>query len=397
MPRIESQIKKLIDDLGINEEFTKSVKKPTKFTHVKDNVPLKEDMNFMADLLFLPTTEEGYKYCLVVVDLASNEFDIEPLRTKEPKEVLQALKTMFKRNYIHKPEYTIQTDNGNEFKGVFDKWLYDESILHKTTVPDRHSQNSNVESLNKQLGRLFNGYMNKIEEKTGKRFNEWTNIVETVREELNKIRKQKLPKDWVDYDYADPTFDTKPKYKVGDIVYRQLEAPKDALGHDQPTKNFRMGDYRWDIKQPRKIVQVIPYAGDVPWRYLLEGLNNVSFTKDQLKLAPENEKESKFIVERILQKKTVKKKDFYLIKWKKQKVSEAGWESKEKLIEDGIGDMIDEFEESIKDKKPKKVNKKGLMDKIIEKVGQAVNNEEQKTSPVETTGLRRSSRLANKK
>jgi hypothetical protein len=116
-----------------------------------------------------------------------------------------------------------------------------------------------------------------------------------------------------------------------------------------------------------------------------------------LKLAPENEKESKFIVERILQKKTVKKKDFYLIKWKKQKVSEAGWESKEKLIEDGIGDMIDEFEESIKDKKPKKVNKKGLMDKIIEKVGQAVNNEEQKTSPVETTGLRRSSRLANKK
>ena len=72
----------IIKKLGIDERYSKPVKKPKKFTAVKQNIPMKEDMNFMADLLFLPKTKEGYRYLLVVVDLASNDFDIEPLKTK---------------------------------------------------------------------------------------------------------------------------------------------------------------------------------------------------------------------------------------------------------------------------------------------------------------------------
>ena len=57
---------KLIAKLGINEKFTKAIKQPNKFNRVKDNVPLKQDYNFMADLLFLPQTDSGYRYLLFI-------------------------------------------------------------------------------------------------------------------------------------------------------------------------------------------------------------------------------------------------------------------------------------------------------------------------------------------
>ncbi len=40
---------------------------------------------------------------------------------------------------------------------------------------------SNVESLNTQLGRLLNGYMNKMDEKTGQVYKSWTDTAPTVR------------------------------------------------------------------------------------------------------------------------------------------------------------------------------------------------------------------------
>ncbi len=136
-------------------------KVPTHFNNIRNNVPQKEDYNMMADLLELPKTKNGYRYLLVIVDLFSREFDIEPLKNKEPKNVLDAMKKCFGRKHLNKTYASLRTDSGNEFKGVFHKWLFDNNILHKVALPNRHKQLSTVESLNKQLGRLFNGYMNK--------------------------------------------------------------------------------------------------------------------------------------------------------------------------------------------------------------------------------------------
>ena len=40
------------------------------------------NFNYMSDLIELPTTTEHYKWLLVVVDLATNLFDIEPMKNK---------------------------------------------------------------------------------------------------------------------------------------------------------------------------------------------------------------------------------------------------------------------------------------------------------------------------
>ena len=53
------------------------------------------------------------------VDLATDEFDVEPMKDKDAKTVLKSLLTMFKCNFIKKPKYSFATDSGSEFKGVF--------------------------------------------------------------------------------------------------------------------------------------------------------------------------------------------------------------------------------------------------------------------------------------
>ncbi len=154
------------------------------------------DFNFMADILHLPETKKGYRFLLVIVDLGTNEFDIEPLKgttksTITDQETLKAMQTIFKRKWLNKPQGSIRVDSGNEFKGAFQKFCYENNILLRRGLAGRHKQLSVVDALCHQLGILFNGYMNYKEQQTRKVYKEWTDVLETVREDLNNIRKVK--------------------------------------------------------------------------------------------------------------------------------------------------------------------------------------------------------------
>jgi len=337
-------MKSIIDKLGIDEKYTKEVKKPKYFTKVRDIVPPVANYNFMADLIMMPKTKEKYMYLFVCVDLGNGEFDIEPIKNKEPSTVLQALKNMCKRKYIDMPEYTLATDDGSEFKGIFNKYLYDHNIYHKVSLPNRHSQTSVVESLNRQLERLFIGYMNKKEEETQKPYNEWTDVLEIVRNELNKVR---LRQTYNPITYKYPIFNAtvQPKYDVGDVVYRQSDTPLNALGNNQPTNVFRVGDYRFE-RIPHKITKVLYYSGKVPYRYMLSSITRASYTEAQLMPAKQTEKESKYKVKAIIGKKIIKKKVYYLIWWKNYIKKDATYEAEADLIKDGFQDDINTFNES---------------------------------------------------
>ena len=78
---------KILKSLNRDETYTKAPKIKKEYSKVKDNIPLIQNYNFMADLLELPTTHYGYKYLLVIVDLATDEFDIEKLKSKESKNI----------------------------------------------------------------------------------------------------------------------------------------------------------------------------------------------------------------------------------------------------------------------------------------------------------------------
>jgi hypothetical protein len=333
---------KLLKKLNIDETYTKARKQKV-FNRVADNVPHVEHYNYMADLLMLPETKKGFKYLLVVVDLGNDEFDIEPLKNKDSKSVLAGFLNMFKRPYIKKPYASIRTDAGPEFKDQFKKYCYDNSIMHKIAEPNRHQQSSNVESLNKQLGRLFNGYMNYKEQQTNKVYKEWDDIIGIVRKDLNEYRKKPVKNRFTEI-YPVPEV-IEPKYKVGDLVYYKLDWAENALHQKQPTPQFRMGDTRYHTVAT-KIVKVLRYSGKVPIRYLLKDKPNVSYAENEL--LPAKEKEENFIVERFLKVKTVNKKKEYLVKWKNYKVKDATFEKENDLIKDIGKEHFDELVKAMK-------------------------------------------------
>ena len=313
-------MKALKNSFQIDDTYTKLYRRPTRadeMTKVKDQIPLVEGYNEMIDILHLPTDKFGYNKLLVIVDIATDAFDIEKMRGESVDETLTAFHKIMKRGIIKFPYASVLTDGGSSFKGYFHKYLYDRGVNHRTARVGRHKQLSNVDSLCRQLGDVFNGIMNKKEAETGKQSKAWTHAIDEVREKLNVYRKKrgkKLPKDITTHEY--PIFDNtvpkmkfktkrekggdlkqdlekfpieeqiytqiKPKYKVGDLVNVLLEEPRTMLDKKQPTKNFRMGDLRLE-KKKRKITNVLYYNGPNPYRYLIEGLPNASYTEQELK------------------------------------------------------------------------------------------------------------------
>jgi len=303
----------LKQSFGIDDTFTKLYRRPTRadeMTKVKEQIPLIEGYNEMIDVLHLPTDKFGYNKLLVVVDIATDAFDIEKMKGETGDESLVAFNRIIKRGIIKFPYASILTDGGSGFKGNFHKFLYERGVDHRIARPGRHHQLSNVDNLCRQLGDIFNGIMNKKEAETGKVSRAWTHAIDEVRNKLNSYRRsrsKKMPKDITTYEY--PIFDNlepkmksknkesikyiddeekqvykviNPKYKVGDLVNVLLEEPRTMNDKKQPTKNFRMGDLRLE-KKKRKIIKVLYYNGPNPYRYLIEGLPNASYTEQELK------------------------------------------------------------------------------------------------------------------
>ena len=190
---------------------------------------------------------------------------------------------MYKREFINEPMYSITTDAGSEFKGVSKKYMYDESIFHKVTNPGKHKQLASIDRLIDQLDALFIGVANNEEQRTGKQVLKWTHNIPEIRELLNDVRRKDLS-NHEDGLPAPTTINKKgiiqPKFKEGDLVHVKLDRPTDARGVLQ-TGKFRTGDLRYDIK-PRRITQVLVFNGNVLYRNMVEGIENVSYSEGEL-------------------------------------------------------------------------------------------------------------------
>jgi hypothetical protein len=274
------------------------------------------------------------------------------MKTKTSKEVLLAFKTIFKRGIVPMPKASIRTDNGGEFKSVVDKYFYDNNILHLWSLADRHKQMSNVENLNKQVVRVLYTYLQNKSMELQTDYVEWTDIIDELRHNLNDAKKHPKDVDLNKYVPSEINMDHEPKFKKDDLVYRRLEVPVDKFGNKLHNTKFRQGENRYEMI-PRKIIQVLAYSSSPnPWRYILDTLENVSYAEAELIKA--NETEEKFIVRKIIGKKTEKKIIYYLVWWKKKLKKDATWEPRSKLLEDNLDEYIKEYEDDIKVKRKKK-------------------------------------------
>jgi hypothetical protein len=341
----KSDIKTLLKNLKIDETLTTAPKK-YKWDTVKDNTFPQEDWNFMTDLIQLPKTKLGNQYLLVCVDLWSNDFDIEEMKTKTASECLSAFRKILKRPYLDLPKGSIRTDGGGEFKGVFNDFLKEYKILHRVALPYRHKQMANVESLNGILGRIFMTYLTNKEQELGKPYLNWDDIVDTVRIELNKA-KYKQPDGDPFSSKPIPYTQNEPEFQVGDIVSKKLEVPRDIFGKVEANQKWRKGDLRFSAYEKLKIIKVLNYPNNI--RYILNGYPNVSYTANELKKVDVDEEYH--IVRQIIDQKVYRGQTFYRVWWKRELKENSTWELADNLIQDGLQDYIHEYHERMRKRK----------------------------------------------
>ena len=80
--------------LNIDNKLTKKRVRSQKgeYNSFEDNMRLEANCNYMSDILFLPTAKYGFKYLLIVLDIATRQFDCEKLKNKDATVVLKAFK-----------------------------------------------------------------------------------------------------------------------------------------------------------------------------------------------------------------------------------------------------------------------------------------------------------------
>ena len=325
---------------------------------------LGEGSRAQADLLFLPN-DNGYRYCLVVVDTSTKALDAEPIKSKESAAVIKAFENIFKRKYVKKP-FKIEVDAGSEFKGQTRKWFDANGILVRVAEIGRHRQQAMVERANQTIGSILFKRMTAQEILTGSQSKHWTRDLPKLIKLMNvhvKERDSKKKPLKADESMGDLLCegDSCNMLAEGDRVRVALEYPIDPVTHEKLHGKFRSSDIRWH-PEVRTIRQAL-LKPNFPPMYLLDGnvgpykVTPVAYTKNQLQLVPKKEKlpntniirgkQKTFIAQKIVNKKKINNKIQYLVKWFGFKDAENTWEPRTTLIKE-VPNLIQEYEDLIK-------------------------------------------------
>ena len=246
-----------------------------------------ENGSHQLDLLFMPN-DDGYKYILTVVDVATRKIDARPLKSKDSAKAWKAYKSILNGDILGKSDEVgkmkIHVDNGSEFKGDFYKSAMKYGLWVVKNVPGRHRQQGLVEAQNKRLAKALFKNMTAREILTGKKNKEWVDELKGV---VKKLNKKRVPPKQLNIN-APPHWgrDVLP---LGTKVRVQLDNPRSADANAEKYKGgFRVTDIRWD-PQPSEISNYW-IRPDRPVMYNLDGNDTIAYTRNQLQVIPKNEK-----------------------------------------------------------------------------------------------------------
>ena len=265
-------------------------KKDTKddMPHIKNNI-YEPFILHQCDILYLPTSQFGFKYCLVCVDVYNSKMDAVALKDRNSKSIVKGLETIYLNHKILELPITIQFDNGSEFnnkdvKKLLKKW---ETNI-KYTLTNRHRQNSIVEKANNKLGSLILKFQAENEIIKKKKSTAWHLYLNKFIEFLNK-RITKNTNKYNPFEDVAGNKDFIEILNIGDKVHKVLDFPIRANDDKRVGSNFRSGDIRFS-KYKFKIMNII-LNPKMPVLYMLNKLDkpnkidsSVAYTRSQLLL-----------------------------------------------------------------------------------------------------------------
>lgn len=292
-----------------------------------------------ADVLHLPD-DDGYRYLLVVVDIATRTCDAEPMKTRDSKTTRIAMTKIFKRKIVQQPA-RLEVDDGSEFKGEF-KAHFDKFLEIFVKEAGRHRQQSVVESKNHTIGDILNKRMLAEEMNNEEESHSWVDIVPNVIRLVNKH-----------YAHAARVIDGKTPERVdnsnknilpeGTEVRYQLDNPERYVDGKKLHGTFRAGDVRWS-KDTYEITRFY-LRPDQPPMYQVGGDKKVAYTRNQLQVVkthalPPTTGQNRWTIDRLLRRYTKKGLVVFDVKWTDGSTTT---EPRKTLIKD-VPQMVKDFE-----------------------------------------------------
>lgn len=318
-----------------NTELNQLYKKPKPENGI--NMPsyqvFKPNITHQADLLYMPN-DNGYKYILVVVDLHNKKLDAEAIKSKVQgdNKILHAFMNIYEKNKILKFPRILIMDNGIEFKSVnLQNYLMNNNVYIKYGQPGRHRQLAVVEKANYKIGSILHKRMASEELLTGQISRYWKNDLKELITVLNKH----LPKPITQPKSNHILYD---KYSgdlipIGARVRVLLDHPEDTYKGNWLSGKFRASDIRWSPEIHR--ITDLELEPGFPPLYIIDDNYNVKRTKHQLQIVSDNiippdnkyirEKSEFHIINKIIDKKKIKNKIYYLINWRGYDNNNNSW------------------------------------------------------------------------
>lgn len=303
-----------------------------------------------VDLLYLPD-DKGFKYALVCVDLCYPRYiGVEKLKDKKPESVRNALLEIYKKykKYLKLPKI-LECDQGKEFKGDFMEYFNKKAVFIRYKKTGRHRQQACVEAVNGVLVHylFYNMLSNEIHLESNEIIGDWIDNIDELVQLLNYLKSQ-MPEEQIKKNDKRNKLSGNGKWivttknnnlllPVDTKVRVILDEPRDIQGTKQHGR-FRRGDIRWENKV--REIEEWSLRPNQPPMYLVDGIDNVAYTKDQLQVVNPNEKPPReeavthHIVEKLLDKRKYRGKVQYLVKFKNIKT--PSWENVDGLPKDKV-------------------------------------------------------------
>lgn len=243
-----------------------------------------------ADILYLPH-DDGYKYVLALVDVATRFKAAYPLKTKTSKEVTKAFKSIYdESNGILKPPLQLSVDKGTEFFKETTTYFKSEG----TKIYRSHELTHIVERFNETLAKHLFGIQYYKEMLTGSTNREWVKDLPKVLEEINNTKTRLIGNGDLSPNEAVRVTNNNGLIYQGkssndnnnNNSYKPIEIDSTVRyllrdGEDFNTNTRRATDPIWstDLYIVESVKDKIP-----PTYYYLEGIPNRHFLREELQL-----------------------------------------------------------------------------------------------------------------
>ena len=156
------------------------------------NLPPDEGITQQADLLYLPSDRFGYKYLLVVVDIATQRMDAVALKDRTASAVQKGFEKIWDDRKKLKVPLHIQFDAGSEFK--IDDYFISKGAIPKRGATNQHSQQAYAEFMNYRIGKIIGQLQTEKELQTNKTSKAWLDFLEDIISVLNEMADKRFDK-----------------------------------------------------------------------------------------------------------------------------------------------------------------------------------------------------------